>query len=224
MEIYYSLRPQSALSRKNITQTLLSGSMPSDSATTTAYLFLIPLTRATCRPAHVISIIWLSQQLYEMCNLLSSSSCSTLHTPVISSLSGPNILLGGVLYSQIDLPSVLISTLSCGVWSPSCFTCLEYAPNRRLGGGGLTAALRTVITESDILRNEWKCVPESVSHRPTLTHHGSLPRLVEDFRLAITSQFSVTASIGNLKILNIYHDRSCILLTKCSPSSKSHQN
>jgi hypothetical protein len=91
----------------------------------------------------------------------------------------------GVLCSQTDLLSVLISTLSCGVWSPSWFTCLEYAPNRRLGG-------LTMITVSGMLRNEWKCILEQLSHRPPFTRHGSLTRLVKDFRLAIMSQFSVT--------------------------------
>jgi len=49
-------------------------------------------------PAHLILLVLITRTILdEECRSLSSSSCSVLHSPVTSTLLGPNILLSTLL-------------------------------------------------------------------------------------------------------------------------------
>ena len=77
---------------------LPSGLFPSGFPTNTLYTPLLSPKRAT-RPAHLIILDFITQTILgQQYRSLSSSLCSFLHSPVTSSLLGPNTLLK--LYSQ----------------------------------------------------------------------------------------------------------------------------
>ena len=73
---------------------------PSGFPTTTLYTPLLSTIRAICH-AHLINLEIITRTLLdEQYRSLSSSLCSFLHSPVTSSLLGPNILLN-ILYSNV---------------------------------------------------------------------------------------------------------------------------
>ena len=79
---------------------LPSGLLPSDFPTKTLYTSLSSPIRATC-PAHLILLHFITRTLLgEEYKSFSSSLCNLLHSPVTSSLLGPNILLNA-LFSNI---------------------------------------------------------------------------------------------------------------------------
>ena len=85
---------------------LLSGLVPSDFPTKTLFLPL-PI-RATC-PAHRILLNFITRTiLVEEYRSLSSSLCSFIHSPVTSSLLGPNILLDTLFSNTLSLRSSVI--------------------------------------------------------------------------------------------------------------------
>ena len=72
---------------------LPSGLLPSGFPTKTQYTPLSSSIRATC-PAHLILLYFITRTILgEEYRSFSSSLCSLLHSPVTSSLPGPNILL-----------------------------------------------------------------------------------------------------------------------------------
>ena len=75
----------------------------------TLYTSLLSPTRATC-PAHLILLDLITWTILgEEHRPLSSSLCSFLHSPVTSSLSGPNILLNTLFSNTLSLRSPLMS-------------------------------------------------------------------------------------------------------------------
>ena len=87
---------------------LPSGLFPSGFSTKNLYTPLPSPTRATC-PAHPILLDFITQKvLGEENRSLSSSLCSFLHSPVTSSLLGPNILLNTLFSNILSLRSSLI--------------------------------------------------------------------------------------------------------------------
>ena len=84
---------------------LPSGLFPSGFPTKNLYTPLLSPVRATC-PAQIILLDLITQKLLrEKYSSLSSSVCSFLHSPVTSSLLGPNILLSTLYHT----PSAYVS-------------------------------------------------------------------------------------------------------------------
>ena len=85
---------------------LPGGLFPSDLPTKTLYALLLSLVRVTC-PAHLIPLDLITRTIGEQYRS-KSSFCSLLHSPVTSSLSGPDIFLS-ILFSNtlsVSFPSV----------------------------------------------------------------------------------------------------------------------
>jgi len=86
---------------------LPSGLFPSDFPTITLYTPLLTRIQTTC-PAHLILLNLITQKAFgEQYRSLSSSLCSFLHSPVTSSLLGPNIFLNTLFSNTINLRSSL---------------------------------------------------------------------------------------------------------------------
>ena len=86
---------------------LPSGIFPSGFPTKTLYTPLLAHIRATC-PAHFILLDLITRTICgEEYRSLSSSLCSFLHSPITSSLLGPNILLNTLFSNTLSLRSSL---------------------------------------------------------------------------------------------------------------------
>ena len=86
---------------------LPSGLFPSGFPNKALYTLLLSPIRATC-PAHFILLDFITRTILgEECRSLSSSLCSFLHSPVTSSLLGPNILLNTLFSNTLSLRSSL---------------------------------------------------------------------------------------------------------------------
>ena len=86
---------------------LPSGLFPSGFPTKTLYASLLSLIRVTS-PAHLILLDLITRVIFgEQYRSLSSSLCIFLHSPVTSSLLGPNILLGTLFSNTHSLRSYL---------------------------------------------------------------------------------------------------------------------
>ena len=86
---------------------LPSGLVPSDFPTQTLYAPLLSSIHATC-PIHLILLYLITRTILgERYRSLSSSLCSFLHSPVTTSLLGPNILLGTLFSNNFSLRSSL---------------------------------------------------------------------------------------------------------------------
>ena len=85
----------------------LSGLFPSGLPTKTLYTSLLYPIRATC-PAYLILLELITRKILgEQYRSLSSSLCNFLHSPVTSSLLGPNILLKTLFSNTLSLCSSL---------------------------------------------------------------------------------------------------------------------
>jgi len=87
-------------------QGLPSGLFPSGFPTKTMYK-LLPPSHTTC-PHHLILLDFITRTILgEQYRSVSSSLCSFLHSPVTSSLLGPNILLNTLFSNTLSLCSSL---------------------------------------------------------------------------------------------------------------------
>jgi len=86
---------------------LPNGLFPSGFLTKTLYTPLLSPIHATC-PAHLILLHFITRTIFgEKYRSLSSSVCSFLHSPVTSSLLGPNILINTLFSNTLSLRSSL---------------------------------------------------------------------------------------------------------------------
>ena len=97
---------------------LPSGLFPSGFPTKTLYTSLLSPIRATCPAQHILLDFITRPILGEQYRSLSSSFCSFLHSPVTSSLLGPNILLNTLFPNTLSLSSSLYTNVSDQVSHP----------------------------------------------------------------------------------------------------------